>query len=216
MDQTKIIEQIEDLVTPQLSLDVTEARLYYHLLRRSRLLDKEEVTFSVGQMSETLNCSKSAVKPRLRTLEDKSVIQVLGTGWAGTRVRVRLPLEIPGVIAAAESEASVELESLDFFTDARHRAAIFEREGGSCFYCLRLLASDERGLDHVRSQLERGSNSYRNVVAACHSCNSSKGASAAEDHLRNLYRRRVLTVEQFEERLGHLERLIRGELRPTI
>lgn len=94
----KLIQDIEDHVVPRLRLDIGEARLYYHLLRHSRLTDKHEAVVSVAQLCNAMNCSKNAVKPRLRTLEEKRVIEITNTGWAGTTVKVFLPQEIPGAM----------------------------------------------------------------------------------------------------------------------
>jgi hypothetical protein len=94
MDIGQVVTEIEDHVVPGLKLDVGEARLYYHLLRHSRFVGKHDVLISVAQLAEVLNCSKNTVKPRLRTLQDKKVIEVTNTGWAGTRIKVFLPREI--------------------------------------------------------------------------------------------------------------------------
>jgi DNA-binding Lrp family transcriptional regulator len=98
MDIGQIVTEIEDHVVPRLKLDVGEARLYYHLLRHSRFVGKHDVLISVAQIAEVLNCSKNTVKPRLRTLQDKKVIDVTSTGWAGTRIKVFLPREIPSAV----------------------------------------------------------------------------------------------------------------------
>jgi predicted DNA-binding transcriptional regulator len=216
VETAKLIHDIEDHLVPRLRLDVGEARLYYHLLRHSRLIEKHEVIVSVAQLCEAMNCSKNAVKPRLRSLADKGVVEIMNTGWAGTTLKVFMPREIPGVIPEASGEASIEIEALDFYKDPRYRPAIFEREGGRCFYCRRSLSDGDYGLDHVVPQVERGSSSYRNVVAACHSCNSSKGDTSGADHVRTLYRRGFLGPADLEERLAQLEKLMTGQLRPII
>ena len=84
MEIGKVIVEIEYYLVPRLNLDVAETRLYYHLLRHSRFMEKDDVLISVTQIGEVLNCSKSTVKPRLRTLQGKKVIAVIDTGWAGT------------------------------------------------------------------------------------------------------------------------------------
>lgn len=212
----KLIQEIEDHVVPRLRLDIGEARLYYHLLRHSRLIDKHEAVVSVAQLCDAMNCSKNAVKPRLRTLEEKRVIEITNTGWAGTTLKVFLPQEIPGAMPEHADEDVINIESLDFYKDARYRPAIFEREQGRCFYCRRALSDGDYGLDHVEPQVAKGNNSYRNVVAACHSCNSFKGGTAGADHVRSLYRRGFLSAEDLEERLAQIKRLSDGQLRPII
>lgn len=61
MDIKEILIQIEDDAVPRLKLDLGEARLYYHLIRHSRLIDKHDVLISVSQLGQVLNCSKNAV-----------------------------------------------------------------------------------------------------------------------------------------------------------
>lgn len=193
-----------------------EARLYYHLVRHSRLVDKHDVLISVAQLAEVLNCSKNAVKPRLRSLQEKGVIEVTNTGWAGTRIKVFLPEEIPGVLPEEITPTVPDIEAIDFYKDPRYRAAIFEREHGRCFYCRRVLTDEDAGLDHADPQNANGTNSYRNVVAACHACNSSKGDDTAEEFIRKLYRRGFLGAAEFEERLTELNKLKQGLLRPIV
>jgi hypothetical protein len=216
MDGSQVIAEIEDHVVPRLKLDIGEARLYYHLLRHSRLIDRHDVLISVAQLAEVLNCSKNAVKPRLRTLEGKGVIEVTNTGWAGTRIKVFLPKEIPGAVPEATAPTLLDIEALDFYKDANYRAAILEREHGRCFYCRRALTDEDAGLDHADPQKANGTNSYRNVVAACHSCNSSKGDDTADEFMRKLYRRGFLGADELEERLAELRKLKQGLLRPIV
>lgn len=217
MDDIKnLIQDIEDHLVPRLKLDVAEARIYYHLLRHTRLVDRHEVLVSVANLCEAICCSKTVIKPRLRSLEEKRVLAITNTGWAGTTVKVFLPREIPGAIPADPNEPAVDLETVDFYKDPRYRPAIFEREGSRCFYCRRALTDGDYGLDHVEPQVAKGPNSYRNVVAACHSCNSSKSGTSGADFVRVLYRRGFLTAEDLEDRLACLDRLAKGELRPIL
>ncbi len=216
VDIGQVIIEIEDHVVSRLKLDVGEARLYYHLLRHSRFVGKHDVLISVTKLGEVLNCSKNTVKPRLRTLQGKKIIEVANTGWAGTRIKVFLPKEIQDAVPEKLPLEAQDIESIDFFKDAKYRPAILEREQGRCFYCLRTLNDEDSGLDHVEPQKFKGTNTYRNVVAACHSCNSSKCDNTAEDFLRKLYRRGFLGVADLEERLATVDKLKEGHLRPII
>jgi DNA-binding Lrp family transcriptional regulator len=216
MDIGQIVTEIEDHVVPRLKLDVAEARLYYHLLRHSRFVEKHDVLISVAQIAEVLNCSKNTVKPRLRTLQDKKVIDVTSTGWAGTRIKVFLPREIPSAVPEETAPEVLDIEAIDFYKDTKYRPAILEREQGRCFYCRRPLTDEDSGLDHAEPQKANGTNSYRNVVAACHSCNSSKGDDTAEEFLRKLYRRGFLGAAELEDRLAEVGKLKQGLLRPII
>lgn len=215
-DTARLIQNIEDHLVTRLRLDIGEARIYYHLVRHSRLIDKHVCLVSVAQLCDAMNCSKNAIKPRLRSLEEKGVVQVLSTGWEGTKFKVFLPDEIPGVIAEDSGKVSIDVEAMDFFKDPRYRPAIFEREGGRCFYCKRTLSDGDYGLDHVKPQIAGGNNGYRNIVAACHSCNSSKGNTTGDDFVRAIYRRGFLSAEELEDRLAQLDRLSKGDLRPIV
>jgi DNA-binding Lrp family transcriptional regulator len=216
MDIGQVVTEIEDHVVPRLKLDVGEARLYYHLLRHSRFVGKHDVLISVAQLSEVMNCSKNTVKPRLRTLQDKKVIEVTNTGWAGTRIKVFLPRDIQDAVPAETAPEVQDIEIVDFYKDPKYRPAILEREQGRCFYCRRTLTDEDSGLDHAEPQKANGTNSYRNVVAACHSCNSSKGDDTAEQFLRKLYRRGFLGADELEARLADVTKLKQGLLRPII
>lgn len=216
MDIGCIITEIEDHVVPRLKLDVAEARLYYHLLRHSRFAGKHDVLISLAQLADVMNCSKNTFRPRLRTLQEKKVINIVTTGWAGTRIKVFLPAEIHGALPEDCAAEILDIESIDFYKSARYRPSIYEREQGQCFYCRRKLTDEDSGLDHVDPLKANGTNNYRNVVAACHSCNSSKCDNTAEDFLRKLYRRGFLGAEELEQRLDDLSKLKQGLLRPNI
>ena len=130
-------------------------------------------------------------------------------------MRVFLPEEISGALSGEERE-HIDIENIDFYNDPKYRPSMFERENGKCFYCLRLLSGGDYGLDHVTPQTDEGGNSYRNVIAACHSCNSSKGSRTAENHMRNLYRRGIVSAEELEVRIDSLDNLKKGFLKPTL
>lgn len=151
MNSDQIIKEIEDYLVPHLKLDLGEARLYYHLFRHSRLVGKHDVLVSITQLSEVLNCSKNAVKPRIRSLQNKGIVDITNTGWAGTRIKVLLPAEI-------EVEAK-DIETIDFYKDPGYRLSILEREQGRCFYCRRALTDEDSGLDHAEPQKANGTNS---------------------------------------------------------
>ena len=215
-DAGEMVKQIEDHLVPRLNLDVAEARLYYHLLRHSRLIGKHELLTSVQQICGAINCTKNTIKPRLKSLAEKGVVELVTTGWAGTRLRVLLPEEIPGALPAEGESPSLDLGTLDFYSDPRYRPAIFERERGKCFYCRRTLTDEDQGLDHVQPQVADGGNGYRNVVAACHACNSSKGSRTGADHVQSLYRRGFLTADELEHTMARIAELKAGRLRPIV
>jgi biotin operon repressor len=80
-DIEELIKSIEDQMVKNLTLDAAETRLYYHLLRHSRLMGKHEVPVSVEQLASSINCSKNLVKDRLKSLKQKGIIEIINTGW---------------------------------------------------------------------------------------------------------------------------------------
>jgi HNH endonuclease len=77
----------------------------------------------------------------------------------------------------------MSLGKFDFFADRLYLAALLARENGACFYCLRQVRADNCQLDHVVAQAGGMNNSYRNIVVACHECNTTKQAAAAADFI---------------------------------
>ena len=143
---------------------------------------------------------------------------------AGDVVEVRLPGEISAVRAnadwarqAAGHPEPTGIEGLDFLKTRELRRAIHTREGGRCFYCLRLSAPRMKCLDHVVPRARvRLCNSYRNLVSACMECNSQKGERSAEEHLQRLYRERRLTAAELAGRFHALDLLATGKLGPEL
>jgi hypothetical protein len=126
-----------------------------------------------------------------------------------------LPSEIEGVIPAVAPAPAVDLETLDFFNGRRFVGVLLDREGNRCFYCLKSIRPDSCELDHAVSRINGADHSYRNIVASCHDCNTSKQASGPGDFLRTLYRKNRLSAAELEERLAMLEQLQSGKLVPN-
>jgi 5-methylcytosine-specific restriction endonuclease McrA len=204
VDLKRVFEHFEDHLAPR--LDTYEQVVYLYILRHSRLVGLDEVTigfksarkkmaFGIGEAGKPM--SEGTCYEKLRSLEKKGCLDILSTERAGTRVRLRLPDEIAGVVP----------------TEPPDRVLLLEREGHRCFYCLRQLDGQNHVVEHVRSR-PNGNNGYRNVVAACIRCNNRKGATAAEDYIRALYRDGFLNEGEFKQRLAMLVKLAEGELKP--
>jgi 5-methylcytosine-specific restriction endonuclease McrA len=204
VDLKRVFEHFEDHLAPR--LDTYEQVVYLYILRHSRLVGLDEVTigfksarkkmaFGIGEAGKPM--SEGTCYEKLRSLEKKGCLDILSTERAGTRVRLRLPDEIAGVVP----------------TEPPDRVLLLEREGHRCFYCLRQLDGQNHVVEHVRSR-PNGNNGYRNVVAACIQCNNRKGATAAEDYIRALYRDGFLNEGEFKQRLAMLVKLAEGELKP--
>lgn len=222
MDPSEFIVAFQDHLVPK--LDMYEQAVYLYIYRHSRFVGKEEVVigfksarsklaFGIGKQGTPP--SEGVIYEKLRSLELKGCVKVLSSERAGTRLKLFLPSEIPGVIPEATPAALIDIEALDFFTVAENRLAILRREAGQCFYCLRKIDEQSSVIEHVVSR-PVGTNSYRNLVAACRQCNNRKGSVSAEDFLRSLYREGLLSQPEFEGRISHLERLRLGELKPSV
>jgi hypothetical protein len=222
MDLEKFIIDFQDHLAPR--LDTYEQAIYLYIFRHSRFVGKEEEVIGFKSARARMACgvgekgkpmSDNTAYEKLQSLESKGCIKIITSERTGRRIRLKLPLEIPGVISEIAVAPEVSLEELDFFNIPENRSLILDREGHLCFYCIRALNSENHVIEHVVSR-PNGINSYRNVVAACRHCNNRKGNSSAEDFLRTLYRESFLSETEFEERRSHLERLRNGELKPVL
>jgi hypothetical protein len=222
VDLVAFFIEFQDYLAPR--LDTYEQDVYLYIFRYSRLIGLDEVVLGfnsarsrmalgVGEKGKPM--SQNTCYNKLRSLQAKGCLEILTVERNGTRIRLRLPSEISGLVTTPEILAPVSLEDMDFFTVEENRVLILLREDHKCFYCLRALSPDNYVIEHVVSR-PAGNNSYRNVVAACRQCNNRKGDSEVEDFLRVLYREAFLTDNEFEQRLSHLQRLRAGELRPAV
>jgi DNA-binding Lrp family transcriptional regulator len=207
---------ISDRLIPELRLDTFEQALYWYLFRQTHLRASREATISYAAIEKAIGVTKTAATRRLRSLQEKGCIKLVDTGWGGTRVSVSLPAEVLGARAATSEAPPVDIETINFFAEQQYREAILRREANTCFYCLRKLSRENNALDHLVPQSDGGNDSYRNVVAACHSCNSSKNATSAEDFLRGLYRSGRLSDTELDQRLLAIEAVKQGELKPDV
>jgi adenine-specific DNA methylase len=110
----------------------------------------------------------------------------------------------------------MKFDEIDFFKGREYLDALIRREQSACFYCLSEISPENCELDHVVSQLKGGNNSYKNIVATCHKCNTTKQGASAEDYLRGLCRKGMLSENEFEGRLSALKALRQGDLQPDL
>jgi hypothetical protein len=222
-DAALVWKQLEDDLVPRLGLSLTERVVYAHLVRHSRLAGKRQLRFGILWLARSVHVSDQPARHAVRSLAAKGALRLIDRTTAGHLAEVYLPEEIhaappegPVPSCLARRPGSSNLEEKDFLQVSSRREAIHARERGLCFYCLRRFVARGRVLDHVVPQARGGSNSYRNLVSCCVECNSQKGAAAAEDFLRTLYRLRRLTSSELEGRLRALEALAAGDLRPIL
>ena len=214
MDIAKVIKNCEDHLFPSKAFSVQERTLYYHLLRHSRLEGQEQALFSLLPLANALNVSESTVRESIRALHERGCIRIVERSRQGHLIRVSLPEEISGVIPAATREIEIKVEELDFYSGRRFITALIAREHAKCFYCLKAVRPETCELDHVQARANGTSNSYRNIVVSCHECNTTKQEAPAQDFVRTLYRKGVLSQAELECRLDALEKLAAGQLQP--
>lgn len=210
------VADISDRLIPALRLDTFEQALYWYLFRLTHLQAFTETTISYAAIEKAIGVTKTAATRRLRSLQEKGCIKLIDTGWGGTKVSVSLPADVLGERAAVPEMPAVDVETINFFVDQQYREAILRREGNTCFYCLRKLTRENSALDHLVPQSDGGNDGYRNVVAACHSCNSAKNATSAEDFLRSVYRSGRLSDSELDQRLNAVDALRQGKLKPDV
>jgi hypothetical protein len=222
VDVVAFLTEFQDYLAPR--LDTYEQAIYLYVFRHSRLIGVDEVVLGfksartrmatgIGEKGKPM--AEGTCYEKLRSLQSKGCLEIVTIERTGSRIRLRLPSEIPGVVVPPEVAGPVALEDMDYFAVEDNRALILLRDAHKCFYCLRSLTAENYVIEHVVSR-PVGNNSYRNVVAACRHCNNRKGDSDAEDFLRVLYREAFLSGDEYEQRLSHLQRLQAGELRPTV
>lgn len=223
-DLRRVIIEMQDHLAPR--LDTYEQAVYLYILRHSVLLDpslrevvigfksaRKKMPMGIGEEGKPM--SEATCYKKLQSLAAKGCLEILDSTRTGTKVRIKLPEEIPGVVVGSKNDELPSLEEMDFFADEANRRLILTRDQGTCFYCMRKLDSSNWLIEHVRSRPE-GDNSYRNVVAACRGCNNRKGSKLAQDFLRDLYRDGLLSTNDLEQRLKALSALEAGELKPLL
>lgn len=222
MDVSALLIEFQDFLAPR--LDTYEQAIYLYVLRHSRLIGLDEVVLGfksararmatgIGEKGKPM--AEKTCYDKLKSLQAKGCLEIITVERGGSRIHLRLPTEIPGLIPSPEIQAKLTLDEMDFFSIAEYRKLILLREGHKCFYCRSNLTDENHVIEHVISR-PTGNNGYRNVVAACRSCNNRKGEFEAEDFLRVLLRGGRLSDSEFDERLSHLQRLRDGELRPAV
>ncbi|HEY2545867.1 MAG TPA: HNH endonuclease [Candidatus Acidoferrum sp.] len=215
-------KQFEDLLVPRLRLSVTDRAVYSHLLRHSRLEGKAQLRFSIPWLGRGAGLSSDTVRQAVRRLVKAGALRLNERSRTGHLIHVRLPDEVRAVRTRRTAgwrtarTRGASLEKIDFLRTRSLRRAIHVREGGRCFYCLRQVPYRVRCLDHVVPQARWGQNSYRNLVSTCVECNSRKGERPAVDFLRMLYRERRLSATELTARLGALDAVAGGKVRPAL
>ncbi len=220
MDLNKFLLEFQDHLAPK--LDTYEQAIYLYVFRHSRLIGLDDVVIGfksarsrmamgIGEHGKPM--SEGSAYKKLTSLQAKQALTVIRTEHSGTRLKLFLPDEIPGLLPLPETEGAIALDEMDFFEVPENRLRILEREGRRCFYTLVKLDEENFVAEHVVSR-PSGNNGYRNIVAASREANNRKGSMGAEDFLRLLYREGKLSEAELEDRLLQLKRLKAGDLKP--
>jgi len=214
LDWTKTLIDIEDILIPHYEFDIWERGLYLYLLNQTRLRGIDSATIPLSDISKALKCSDFQSRKTIRSLGERGLIELEQTR-RGHFVKVLLPSEL-GIQPETDEKKKINIEEIDFFKNREYVVELVTREKNQCFYCLSDITLENCELDHVMAQQKGGDNSYKNIVAACHKCNTRKQAAEAEDFLRSIYRKGMLSDNEFEGRLSVLEALKSGNLKPQI
>ncbi len=218
-------KQFEDVMVRRLRLPLADRAVYLHLVRHSRLEGQLQFRFSISWLARGTRLCNETARWAVRRLVERGALRLLERSTVGHLVEVYLPEEIPaiwtdpgeaGETALIPKTLAASLEEVDFFKTTELREAIHARERGFCFYCLGRTNALTLCLDHVVPRAHFGRNSCRNLVSCCLECNSRKGAGSAADFLRRLCREGRLTGKELSDRLGALEELAAGNLRPQL
>jgi 5-methylcytosine-specific restriction endonuclease McrA len=230
LDAAVLWKQFEDVLVPTLGLSVVDRVVYSHLIRHTLVEGKRRIRFSIKWLAQGSGVTTGPARKALRRLAEKGAVRLMERTRKGHVIEVRYPDQIraaledgapalrsrPGVAEARALPQPPDVEKVDFVRTRRLREAIHTRDRGLCFYCLCQVKDGARVLDHVVPRFHSGGNSYRNLVSCCLECNSQKRDKPAADFLRSLYREHRLTAAEFNARLGALQALANGKLRPSM
>lgn len=218
------LKSIIDFLFPK--LDAYEQMFYMYLFRNTILENKSEILvplssihkkvgFGIGRLGSQV--SRQVVRNKFKSLEEKNCIKLLERTKSGLKYKVYLPEEIPGVIIDVGDISEVkDIENIDFYKIRENKKYLLERENQKCFYCDKKISVDNYAVDHVIPQMDYGTNSYKNCVAACLDCNSLKQGQNADDFSRYLYRENLIRKDEFDILFLKIKDLKEGKLKPKI
>jgi hypothetical protein len=212
---------LQDALVPE--LDSYEQAIYHYLFRHTYLEGKTQSFYSTRRAEIGFGTGDKSKKPsmntrskKLRSLEAKGFIKIVERSNKGILVELILPDEILSDQKAIEDVKSVDIETIDFFTDRKYLTNLLQREDYRCFYTGRKITPENSYLDHVVPQSKGGNNSYRNIVATCFDANSMKNDLSVEEFIRILYKEDIISLNELHELKVKIHDLQSGKLIPKI
>lgn len=208
----RIVVDVEDRLVPRLHLRPMERMLYYHLLRHSLLVGKRSIRVTYSRLSKGMKFHKCTIATGLRGLLRKGCVRVPDWNKQGVLIEVNSPAKVSTkceVFDDGIDEVIPRTRSGSGRSDFRARSRVLRvvlrrKQNNLCFYCFRRLVKRTTQLDHVVPTFTGGDNNPENFVAACASCNQTKGRLTAEDFLWVMRRQKRLTQKQFGARMREL------------
>jgi len=222
MNHDEFLRTFLDYLAPK--MDAYEQIIYLYVYRHTVLESKDSAVIGfnsarqrmatgIGESGKPM--AANTAHKKIKSLEQKGYLRILGVVRERRVLSVVLPTQIENLIPEAPAPAEISLEDIDFFNAPESRILILKRDNYLCFYCQKAIDEKTYVLEHFLSR-PGGNNSYRNLVAACRTCNNRKGANDATDFLRQLYRDSLLSDTEFRDRINALESLTKGELVPEL
>ena len=122
VDVVAFLTEFHDYLAPR--LDTYEQAIYLYVFRHSRLIGEDEVVLGfksarsrmatgIGERGKPM--AENTCYEKLQSLQTKGCLKIVGIERKGSRIRLNLPGEIPGVIVELAVQAAVSLEDMDFF-----------------------------------------------------------------------------------------------------
>jgi hypothetical protein len=205
----QIWKEFEDYLAPLLGMKPGERSVYSYLVRHTRLEGRRGVVLGMPALGRGAGLGYQAARIHLLRLARHGCVRVqpYRKGYA---IQVFLPEEVLRGIRPRDF-AALDLRVQWVSKNRVLRAAILKREQGRCFYCRKKLAKGELWFDHVVALARGGSPDEQNVVACCQACNRHKGTRTAAVFLRELYREKQITKEQYAKQRVAVREILSGK-----
>lgn len=144
-----------------IALSLEEAGFLFHLLRMIHTQCSDRLTYSVASWSRLFGCTTARFRKLAAALCSHEHILLFEEEGDQICLRLATPLASP-------KTASWSKEN---YTE------VYSRDGSACRYCR---SQSDLSVDHVIPRSCGGGDEIDNLVVACRSCNSKKGARTPE------------------------------------